>query len=335
MRFLLGLIVIAAALWSGYWFVASSSVKGGFESWFAELQAEGWGAEYADLSVQGFPNRIDTTFTDLALADPGTGLAWDAPMFQINALSYRPNHVIAVWPEDQRIATPCDTFALGSTDMRASLVLGPDSDLTLARLILTANGVAIAPADGSGTTRVSALRLAAERGPANDAPSYRLGLSADGVAPALPLRISVDPTGALPDTLDALNADLTVTFDRPWDRHAIEEARPQPRRIKLRLAEARWGPLELQAAGDLQVDARGQPTGSITVKARNWRDILDLTVNSGALPPGFTKTLKDGVSLISQMAGNPRTLDIPLDFRRGQVFLGPVPLGPAPVVHLR
>lgn len=335
MRFLLILIVAAAALWSGYWFVASSGVKSGFEHWFEARRADGWAADYGELSVGGFPNRIDTSFTALELADPETGLAWEAPFFQVLALSYRPNHVIAIWPHDQRIATPYEKFALGSADMRASLVLELDTDLTLARTTLTAEELVIAPVGGRETTGITALTLAAERVPADDAPSYRLGLSADGFAPSLPWRVSVDPAGSLPDTLDALQADLTVTFDRPWDRHAIEDARPQPRRIRLRLAEARWGQLHLQAAGEVAVDAAGLPEGSLTVKARNWREILQLAVNSGALPEGLAGSLEDGLSLVAQMAGNPKTLDIPLDFKRGRVFLGPVPLGDAPVLRLR
>ena len=128
---------------------------------------------------------------------------------------------------------------------------------------------------------------------------------------------------------------MTVAFDKPWDLSAIEDARPQPRRIELKLAEARWGRLELQAAGEVTVDAAGIPTGEITVKARNWRDILRLAVDSGALPQGFAGTLEDGLALVSQMAGNPKTLDIPLGLRDGRVLLGPVPLGPAPVLRLR
>ena len=112
-------------------------------------------------------------------------------------------------------------------------------------------------------------------------------------------------------------------------------ARPQPRKINLRLAEARWGQLELQAAGEVTVDAAGIPEGEITIKARNWRDILKLAVETGAIPEGFAGSLEDGLSLMSQLAGNPKTLDIPLGLRGGRVLFGPVPIGPAPRLVLR
>ncbi len=334
MRGLLILIVVAALAWSTYWAVGSAGATAAFETWFEARRADGWVAEYDELSTKGFPNRFDTTFDDVALADPDTGLAWEAPFFQVFALSYKPNHIIAVWPNSQLIATPLAKYDVASDDMRASLVTRPAPGLPLERLTLTARGLAVQPDTADQPTTADTLTLAAERGTAADS-SYRLGLSADGFAPALDWRVRIDPGDTLPETLQALSVDMTVDFDKPWDLSAIEDARPQPRRIDLKLAEARWGRLELQAAGEVTVDAAGLPTGTVTVKARNWRDILRLAVESGALPQGFAGTLEDGLSLVSQMAGNPKTLDIPLRLSDGRVYLGPVPLGPAPVLRLR
>ena len=334
MRILLSLVVVAALGWSGYWYVGKTGVTRGFQGWFEARRAEGWVAEAAGLKTRGYPNRFDTTFTDLALADPDTGLAWEAPIFQILALSYKPNHVIAVWPERQLVATPLEKYRIESADMRASIVTGADIRLPLERSTLTVEKVTVTPSTADQPVRAEALRLAVERVPTNPA-AYRLGLAADGLMPALDWRVRLDPAGRLPERFDALKADLVVEFDKPWDRSAIEIARPQPRKIDIRLAEARWGRLELQAAGSVTVDAGGLPEGKITLKARNWRDILQIAVASGTLGEGFAATLEDGLSLVSQMAGNPKTLDIPLNFRNGRVRLGPVPLGSAPVLRLR
>lgn len=334
MRLLLTLVALGALLWSGYWYVNATAVKGAFETWFQERRADGWMAEAAAIDVAGYPNRIDTTFSDLSLADPATGLAWEVPFFQILTLSYRPNHVIVVWPHEQRLATPYDKFDITSADMRASLVVAPSAAQALKRLSLTAENLEVAmPGEQADSTDLAALTLAAKR--LGDSTSYRLGLRAEGVSPSLPWKAQVDPAGALPQTLSTLNADVTVTFDTPWDRNAIEHARPQPRAIEVKLAEAKWGKLELQLAGDLMVDSNGLPEGQLTVRARNWRDIIGLGVKSGTLPEVLADSLEDGLGLLAQLAGNPETLDVPLDFRRGRVLLGPVPIGPAPVLRLR
>lgn len=334
MRALLTFILIAAAAWSGYWYIGSTGANAAFNTWFEDRRAEGWVADVATLETNGFPNRFDTTFGDIALADPDTGLAWEAPFFQIFALSYKPNHIIAVWPNEQRIATPLAKYDVTSEDMRASLVTDAAATLPLDRLTLTAEALSVLEIGTREPTRAEALTLAVERQPVAEN-SYRLGFKADGFSPALDWRLQIDPKGALPDTLDALSADLTVDFDAPWDINAIQTARPQPRKIDLRLAEARWGQLELQAAGEVTVDSAGIPEGEITIKARNWRDILRLAVESGAIPEGFGGTLEDGLSVMSRLAGNPKTLDIPLGLRGGRVLLGPVPIGPAPRLVLR
>jgi hypothetical protein len=335
LRILLVIVLGAAALWTGYWFVGARGMDQALAGWFEARRADGWVAHYDELSVTGFPNRFDVNLAGPELADPDTGLAWQAPFFQILALSYRPNHVIAVWPPESRLATPHETYGLEADDMRASLVLRPGPRLALDRATLTARTLNITRDARAGTTAVADLSLAAERAPADDAPAYRLGLRAQGLAPPIPWRNRVDPQGSLPDTFDTVRADLTVTFDKPWDRTAIEEARPQPRRIRLRLAEARWGRLELAAAGELDVGDDGTPEGEITVKARNWREILELSVRAGALNESLAATLRDGLALVARMAGHPETLDVPLSFSGGRVRLGPVPLGRAPTLELR
>lgn len=334
MRTLLIVILVVAGGWAGYWFIGAAGVTGAFERWFETRRDEGWVAEYASLETNGFPNRFDTTLREVTLADPQTGLVWDAPVFQLLALSYRPNHVIAVWPDTQRLATPDLKIDIASEDMRASLVTRATPRLPLDRLTLTATALVIETSQGGQPTRADGLTLAAERSPGAQA-EYRFGLDADGLSPALDWRTRLDPGGTLPDSLDSFRADVTIRFDKPWDLDAIETARPQPRQIRLRLAEARWGRLELLAAGTLDVDDLGRPTGDIVVKARNWRDILGLAVASDALPRGLAETLEDGLTLVARLAGNPQTLDIPLTFRDGRIRLGPVPLGPAPRLRLR
>ena len=341
MKRLLILVLVPALLWSGYWLYGASASKTAFAAWFEDRRAEGWVADYAALEVQGFPNRFDTTFTDLALADPATGWAWNASFFQLLALSYKPNHVIAVWPNTHSIATPQGRFALTQAEMQASVVLWPSTALAVDRVRLVADTVQVTAANGS-TTAASALRMAAERlGPDGQAAStapedgptrYRIALSVEGFAPDTALRQRIDPGDRLPRTLDALRADVTLGFDRPWDRLSVEAARPQPRLISLRLAEARWGALELLAAGDLEIDASGEATGRITVKAQNWREILGLARASGALPDGLADTLEQGLGLL---AGRNDGIDIPLDFRSGRIWIGPLPVMTSPVFTLR
>lgn len=335
MKRLLAVIVIAAALWSGYWYIAQRGARAGIEQWFDARRAEGWQAEYSDLTTQGFPNRIDTTLTDPVLADPETGLAWSAPMFKLFALSYQPNHIIAVWPKTQVLSTTTDRYQISSADMRASLVMLPAAQLPLDRANLVTDALAIEGPGGTTTMEglQIALRLQDEQKEGGD--SYHLGLNVDGYAPPLPRGLTLRTAGTLPQKLSSLRADLELGFDKPIDLTAISEARPQPRRIKLTLAEAKWGQLELALAGTLDIDEQGRPKGQITIKARNWRDMIELAHQMNLMPAEWLNPVEQALGLAAQLNGNTRTLDLPLTFNRTTTSLGPIPIGPAPIIRLR
>lgn len=333
MKRLLVVIMAAAVLWAGYWFIGARAATAGFERWFAERQAEGWLAETSDITTRGFPSRFDTTLSDLELADPETGLAYSAPFVQIFALSYRPEHLIAVWSNSQTLATPFGKVAISSADMRASLVVDGAQNVALERSNFATTDLALETEDGRRAGAAQFL-MAIEQTP--DVPnSYHFGLDAQGLFVPQPAGLQLTTGDLLPDTFERARGDITLAFDAPWDLNALQRARPQPREIDIKLIEARWGQLELRLAGKLAVTDSGYPKGQITVKAQNWRDIVALGVASGVIPAQMQRPIEQGLSLLSGLSGNQNTLDLPLDFDRGRVMLGPIPLGPAPRLVIR
>lgn len=328
---LLFVILVVSGAWFAYWFVGASAAKSGFTAWFDTRASEGWLAEVEDISVKGFPNRFDTTFTNVALADPDTGVAWELPFFQLFALTYRPNHLIAVWPNSHTLAFPDQKVTVASTDMKASLVLAGDTSLPLERSNLAIEGLALT-STADWTLTADALRLAAHRQGEGEN-TYRLALTAEGLAP--PAAQTLPKAKGLPRTLKTVQADITAGFDRPWDRLALEQARPKPTWIDVKLAQITWGDLDLNAAGRVTVDPAGIPNGDITIRATNWREIIALARETEQLPDGVLDGISQGLELLSGISGNPKTLDIPLTFKRGATWLGPVPIGPAPQLVIR
>lgn len=334
MRFLIGIVLIAGLGWSAYWYAGALSLERGMESWFEERRTEGWAVNTADIETQGFPNRFDTTLTDIELADPETGVAWRAPLFQILMLSYKTSHIIAVWPDTQTVATPQETVSVTSRDMRASAVFEPGSDRAIDRITVTFEGIALAStADWTGA--IANGRLAMRRiGPA--ANRYEVAFDARDLALPGKITRALADRGLVSGALGQLSMAATFDFDAPWDIHALQDRRPQPTSIDLDNVAMRWGELDLRIAGKLDIDSRGRPDGEIAIKATNWREILDLIVDSGVLPPGWAPLIERGLDTLSGLAGNPRTLDIPLSFEQGRMRLaGIVPLGEAPRLSLR
>ncbi|EAQ04313.1 hypothetical protein OB2597_09224 [Pseudooceanicola batsensis HTCC2597] len=329
MKRLFIVIVIAALAWSVYWFVGATSSRNAFEAWFDARRAEGWVAEYNDFSLAGFPNRFDATWRGLAVADPESGIAVDMPVFQLLALSYRPTHVIAVAPQDVHFATPRNKYDLESDRLRASLRLRPGTALEVERAVLEGEALQLS---GAETAAMADLHLAMQR---TGETSYRFGLEARDVTPPLDTLRNLLGDTALPAEMQFARLDAQATFDRPWDRSALDSARPQPTQLRLDEVSAEWGVMSLRAMGVLDIDDRGRASGEIDLQATNWQRMLDIVRESEALSENAVRMLAGALSMAAESSGNPDRIDIGLTLRDGQVFLGFIPLGPAPLLRLR
>lgn len=332
MRLLAIILVLAALAWGGYWTIGSRTLEQQTAAWFDARRAEGWVAD-SSVEVKGFPNRFDLSLQDVTLADPDTGLAWNMPFFQALALSYKPNEVIAVWPSEQTVSTPYEKLQVNTEDMRARVNFSPESALTLqwANLVIDA---ARLRSDAGWEAAVDQLRLAFRQN--EESPeTYDIGFEAEGLSPPQLIRSRLDPMGALPEKLLRLRLDATARFDRPWDRRAIEDRRPQPRQIELKEAKAQWGELDLRLAGALDLDPEGYPAGEITVRAENWRDILQLAVNARTIPSPLASTAESVLTMLANASGSPNSLEVPITFADRRMSFGPIPLGPAPRLVLR
>lgn len=331
MKRLLVVILAAAVLWSGYWFVGARSLKSSLEGWFAARRDEGWQADYAALHVRGFPNRFDTTFDAPVLSDPASGWTWQAPFLQFLALSYRPTRVIAVVPHEMTLTNPVDSFGITSTDLKASIALDPAPRLPLDHANLVGSDIVV---QGANRTSVATLRLATSllAGATQD---YRYGLLAEDLRlpDAVLNRLGQDIT--LTESIDRLELDASVAFDAPWDLDALETTRPQPQRIDLRVARADWGQMKLSATGSVTVGPDGLPTGTLSLRAERWRDMLRMALSAGVMTEAEASSTTRALAVIAGLTGDPETLDVTLDLRDGLVALGPVVLGPAPVLRLR
>jgi len=338
MRILAFVIVAAAALWGGYWYWGSSALESRAESWLEARRAEGWQAD-GRVNVRGFPNRFDMTLSDPVLADPDTGLAWSAPFFQVLALSYKPNHVIAVWPDTQTLQTPIERLTITSDKMRGSVIFDADSDLGLDRSVIEIDGMAVSAGRGwqadLARAQVSARRLQDEAPLDASVVTYELDFDADTLRLPPEAVAALDPSRRLPEQISTLKLNGAVGFDRPWDRRAVEDRRPQPRHIRLDEVRANWGSLDLRATGEVSVDDQGIPEGRVTVKAQNWREILSLAVNAGTVPQQFAPTIENVLGMLASGTGETDTLDVPITFTGGRMMFGPIPLGMAPRLVLR
>ena len=335
MRALLGIIIIAVLLWSGWWYLGATAQKTALNAWFDNQSRAGWVAEREDISVSGYPNRIDATVSDLMLADPRSGWAWSAPFFQVLMLSYQPNHAIAVWPDTQKISSPAGTATVTSDRMRGSVVFVPDTDLTLDRTQIEMQNVTIA---GDGWLAALAQgNMATRRMGEGEAPGFahQFGLEATDLAVPGVSEFLKKRAAKLPTTMEKARVDLIASFDAPWDRHAVEGKKPQLTALRIKEVDVLWGKLRLLADGLLEVDRDGFPVGKIDIEAQQWRDMLKVAEAAGVLPRSIVDTAEDALGIVELLSGKKDTIKVPLSFKNSLMLLGPVPVGQAPRLIIR
>ncbi len=322
---LVAVLVVAALLWMCWWVIGHSAYKRSLASWMEQRRNDGWVAEFSDITTRGFPNRFDTTMSDLTLADPYTGIAWSAPFVQLLSLAYKPHEVIAVLPNEHVISTPLETLSVSHDDARASIHFKPSTDLAPERARLVLKAPRIRSSRG-WTVSSTEWRFAIETVPVREN-TYRVGFELLELSlPDMPRR-ALDSSQALPDRIGAVRADAEFGLDAPIDQRFLERAHLGISRLDLADLSVRWGEFSFSASGNLTVSRDGVPDGEIMLRVAEWRAILDLVETAGILEPAFRDALETALEL---MSGHEVALELPLVFSGGQLSLGVVPLGRAP-----
>lgn len=321
MRRLTGLLVGLAVLWGGYWFVGSTTVEKGLNAWLSDSAANGLDVSYAGLQTRGFPNRFDTTITDIDLTHRQSGVRWTAPFVQLFALSYKPNHLIAVWPNEQTFGIAGQVFNVTSDDLRGSLVLEPNTSLTLDRTVLEAENLTVTPA---GTTPWNVKRaFVATRQTPDAGDSHDLSVTLDDLTLPDHLADTLDPDGNLPRVIDGLTVDATLELTGPISRESLDV---DLTRVVFRDATIRWADLSLGVSGTLEADAMGFADGTLTLNADNWREVFRILATAKLVDPVW----EGAIAPLAEADGNPETLTTSLTFDRGILYFGPLALGNAP-----
>lgn len=323
MRALLWIATVLVVLWSGYWFVGKTTVERGFEAFVQAAPESGLTVSQAGYRVAGFPNRFDLTVTDPRVTDQRSEIRWEAPFVQVFSLSYRPWHVIAAFAPQQTIRTVVEDITLQSGKLQASVVVSPNTALTLDRATVVGDDITATSSLG-WVLAAQTLRFATRSDPSLTN-TYDIGLEL--------LNLSPDPALAarlpdLPPQIALARVNANATLSAPLDRFA-GEARPGLTALSLREAVVTWGALSLSAKGDLRV-VDGLPEGRIALRATGWRNLVVMATSMGLITPDFAPTMTNMMQAVAGASGDPDVLEMPLIFEGGQMLLGPLPLGPAP-----
>lgn len=329
MRWLTFIIIAAGLAWSGYWYIGKSSREAGINRWLEDRVEQGWVAS-SDVSLRGYPNRYDAILSDIILANPKSGWAWNAKQLELLTLSYEPNHIIALFPQSQLISSPKEKITVTSSDMQASLNVTERNSLTLQRATLSAKDLELNSSAGwknSAKNAILAIRQSQE-----GSNFYDVALSADDFQPSNVALKELNRGGIMPATFTTFKMDAIVEYDQPLSKQSFESGSAIMQGLDIKDIHLEWGDIVLRAAGKVKLDAEGYPDGKFSLRAVNWQSMIDIAIANNSLDAKMGQRIKDALGFVAKLTGKKDTIDVPLKFSNRKTRLGPITLGPAPQI---
>ena len=324
MRAVTVVVLALGVLWGGYWFVGSTALQKGVETWFTDQVAQGRIATSSKIEVHGFPNRFDLTVTDVHLADPVTGIGWDAPFAHVLSMTWKPWHLIAALPNTQTITLPDQVIGLASSKLQGSLKLVPGAALALDGIVV--DGVDLVATSSLGWVVKAARAELATRQNASLTNGHEVNVTLTGLVPDSALMARAP---GLPGLIDLAQVDLVAGFSAPIDRFA-GKSRPEATTVVVKDATVRWGDLVVTAKGAVVADGNGLAEGRVNIHIEGWQKLVPVAVAMGLIKAEVAPTVEKMMRLFAQQSADGKSLDLPLVMTAGRMSLGPIPLGPAP-----
>lgn len=333
MRYLVAIVAVVLAIWTGFWFFLAGQIEDGATRYLAEQAGRGREIRYESLDVSGYPYRFELDVTAPFVASRDGAVTWQAPRLRAEALAYAPTHIIASFPDSQSLTLGALRLDLATERMQASLRTDPTPSLPLDHMTVEAEGINLSTNAGWGLTAEKAIfatRQSEMTGAAPDA--HDLVLQLAGFTPDAALRARIDPDGRMAPVIGPVGLDATVTLDAPVDRAIFAPGARLPELIRLDLRNGSlvWGESSIRVSGQLDFGPAGLAEGTLQLSVAGWQDILRLAVSFGLVPEGQRRAVEQGMRLLEATRFGPKTLDLSLPVREGVVLLGPLPVATLP-----
>ena len=319
MRRLISALLVLAVLAALVWGAGALALRQGANVGLAALRAQGRGDAGA-VTLAGFPAALALTL-DTPRLHQGL-IAWQADWVRLSLPTWAPWQLRLDLSGSQSLRLGLMQYLLNGAATRLDVVLRPNSTLALDRAALTASNLDGRLAGGGAVLAAESLDLALTATASTDymLEARLVGLSLPGLLQA--------PYG-LPERAESIEMRAALSLSAPLDRHA-QATPPRLTALTLDAGGLHWGEARLQAEGRLEAGASGLAEGDITLTSPDWRAVLALALALRLMQPHYAAALARDLEPLADATGGMR---VALSFRDGLMWLGPVPLGPAPYLQ--
>ena len=322
------ILLIAAALWSGYWLWLKGQMLRQLDSAADQFRKSGYELAWREREVGGYPFRLDVALSDARIAEP-SGWALQVPKFEAEVFAFSPNHWVMATPHGLTFFRPLGgAVTVTGKTLRASL---NNLDATPPSFSFEGEDLTFTPSPGSkpfALARAQHLEFHLRPGP-DDQGAILFKLQDGQAEPEGFLgRVAGNkPVSIIWDSLitkaSSLRGSAWANAARAWSAHGGT--------LIVRQAGLTAGATVLGAqSGTLSADTEGLLTGKLKFTARGAPGVLNALAQDGLISP-LAAMSANAVAVANLAPGNSANLTI--TFQAGRITLGPVALGQAPRVY--
>jgi hypothetical protein len=322
-------LAVAAAALAGYWFWYAGQIEDGIARWAAAQQQRGYRVAYGGPVIDGFPLTHVARLEGPKIEAP-SGWRWQGPALTGRMKVWNPQRIAVSFAGLHRLHGP-DTGAAGGAEIESAaadaiVFVRPDGRLQGADAEISGlelRGYLAEP------LRAAALRLHLQ--PLYpDQPTQPIHFAFDGEA----WDIQVPPEIASPfdPRAEHLRAQgrLEGAIPDAAPRLALTLWRNAGGLLVLDRLELDWPPITLEATGRLTLDEALRPLGDLQARIAGLPDLFDRLAAQGLMADNQARATKLAVlALAAERDSQGRAVvELPLSFRQGYLYLGPLRLLP-------
>ena len=336
------LLVVVSGGYTAFWMIAAGRLKDGVAAWAEAMRGQGLDASWKTARVGGYPFSFRLDLSELRLRGEASagefGLGAPTVSGTTGPFNFRDWTVAAPQGIEASLAQHQVPFAhIEATVARGAVSVPPDTGASGGTRIWLSLDQAVAEPAGEpdlrGTAAAAQLWVSLPDQPVRSDLDRSLGFAADlhGVrVPAAPAPF----TG----TIEDLGFGMTLIGSVPSapPRQAAEAWRRSGGTVELDHLNLDWSGLRIEGSGTLALDSELQPIGAFSGAIEGYDRLFAGLVTAGQMRPAQAGIAQLALGVLAKAGpdGKPR-IETAFTIQNGQMYLGPVKLGPAPRIDWR
>ena len=334
-----GTIAIAVAGYSGYWFLAAGEIGDRIDDWAEKQRAQGLEIEYDGTLVSGFPFRFEVTLKEPRVHDTRNGWRWATGMLRAEASSWDFSEITVFPDRHHSVQILLEGGEWRDIDARIDdgrLVVRVDEERRIREIAFDLRGTEVDGVWPQQTARVGRLQ-------ANGLAIDDDGSGEEVLKTSIAVRDAVLPSDlaeGLGETLDFLDIDASVVGSIPSERgtnEAITAWRDGGGTLELNDFRVRWGPLGVESAGTIALDAAMRPIAALTADIIGYGDVIDALIMSNMIPLGDAFIAKVAFNMLAEKpedGGPPVLRGVPVTAQDGTLSVATIKVAELPPLPL-